>query len=540
MRLDSHARVASTVVAFGPPMSMIRHRFGGNLRAVRVSVLRRRPPRTADPRLRFFDRLGRLEGDRASDSGGTRGPDRMTEQEAPTEVDRGHPDDGERGGTCMKFRKLGALAGVSLLVLSACSSAPAASTAPTGGASGSALQPSSAQPAGDSSKGKITIAIELPQQGSEKAASDPIINGVKLAVKLAGGTAGGYAIDIPQSALYDDALNGAHDPQTGANNMSKIVADQNVVAVIGPLNSSVAKAQIPISNAGGVLQCSPANTNQDLTQGAPAKQLRTKPNNYIRVVTTDNVQGPAAAQYIYDVLGKKSVYVIDDTETFGKGVADAFAAEFTKRGGKVVKHDGAPKTTQDYVSIMTAAKALTPESIYFGGVTATGGARILLAAQQVGLGDVPFVGPDGINDGSGETKDSFLNLGAAAAKNSYSTLAGIGDFPGRAQFEVDYKAAYNTSPTGYAGTGFACAQVVIDALNRAGKTSPANLGALREAVRAAGTATDVSYTTIVGKITFDANGDTSQKIVSIYSVDPAAANGKGDWKFETQVDYAAK
>ncbi len=64
---------------------------------------------------------------------------------------------------------------------------------------------------------------------------------------------------------------------------------------------------------------------------------------------------------------------------------------------------------------MTAAKALNPESIYFGGVTATGGARILLAAAQVGLGDIPYVGPDGINDGSGATKDSFLNLAAAKA-----------------------------------------------------------------------------------------------------------------------------
>jgi branched-chain amino acid transport system substrate-binding protein len=439
----------------------------------------------------------------------------------------------------MKFGKLGVLAGVSVLVLTACNPTTGASTAP-GASGGTGLKPSSAQPAGDSSKGKVTIAIELPQQGSEKAASDPIINGVKLAVKLAGGTAGGYAIEIPQSALYDDALNGAHDPQTGANNMSKIVADQNVVAVIGPLNSSVAKAQIPISNEGGVLQCSPANTNPDLTKGDPAKQLRTKPNNYIRVVTTDDVQGPAAAQYIFDVLKKKSVYIIDDTETFGKGVADAFEAEFKKRGGTVVKHDAAPKTTTDYVSIMTAAKALNPESIYFGGVTATGGARILLAAQQAGLGDVPYVGPDGINDGSGETKDSFLNLASTAAKTSFSTLAGIGDFPGRAQFEVDYKAEYNASPTGYAGTGFACAQVVLDALNRAGKTSPADLKAAREAVRAAGTATDNTYHTIVGDITFNADGDTSQKIVSIYSVDAAGANGKGDWKFETQVDYAAK
>ena len=265
----------------------------------------------------------------------------------------------------MNFRKVGALAGVALLTFAACST-PGATTAPTGssggpaaspgagesaGASGGAgLTPTSPKPAGDSSKGTVTIAIELPQQGSEKAASDPIINGIKLAVKLAGGTAGGYALEIPQSAIYDDALNGAHDPQTGANNMSQIVADDATVAVIGPLNSSVAAAQIPISNEAGLLQCSPANTNPDLTKGQPAADLRTGPNNYIRVVTTDDVQGPAAAQYIYDVLGKKSVYVIDDTETFGKGVADAFDAEFKKRGGTVVKHDAAPKTTQDYVS----------------------------------------------------------------------------------------------------------------------------------------------------------------------------------------------
>ncbi|HET9345912.1 MAG TPA: branched-chain amino acid ABC transporter substrate-binding protein [Candidatus Limnocylindrales bacterium] len=441
----------------------------------------------------------------------------------------------------MNFRKVGALAGVAILTFAACST-PGATTAPSGAASpgasgGTGLTPTSPKPAGDSSKGTVTIAIELPQQGSEKAATDPIINGIKLAVKLAGGTAGGYAVEIPQSAIYDDALNGAHDPQTGANNMSQIVADEATIAVIGPLNSNVGAAQIPISNEAGLLQCSPANTNPDLTKGAPAADLRTKPNNYIRVTTTDDVQGPAAAQYLFEELGKKSVYIIDDTETFGKGVADAFDAEFVKRGGTVVKHDAAPKTTQDYVSIMTAAKALNPEAIYFGGVTATGGARILLAAEQAGLGDVPYVGPDGINDGSGETKDSFLNLAGASAKNSYSTLAGIGDFPGKAQLDVDYKNEFGIDATGYAGMGYACAQIVLDALERAGAEGAADMAALREAVRVAGTATDVTYSTVLGDITFDENGDTSQKIVSIYSVDTAGANGKGDWKFETQVEY---
>ncbi len=409
----------------------------------------------------------------------------------------------------MKLTKVGAIAGIAVIALSAC-----------GG--------------GNAAKGTVKFAIELPLQGSELAASEPIINGVKLAIKQAGGKVGGYTVELPKTAIFDDALNGAHDAQTGATNMTKIIGDPDIIAVIGPLNSSVAKAQIPISNEAGLAQCSPANTNPDLTKGDPAKTLRTKPNNYIRVVTTDDVQGPAASQYIYDVLGKKSVYVIDDTETFGKGVADAFVADFTQRGGKVVKHEGVPKTTSDYVSIMTAAKSLNPESIYFGGVTATGGARILLAAAQVGLGDVPFVGPDGINDGGAATQDSFLNLGAAAAKSAYSTLAGIGDFPGKAKFDTDYKAEFGIDATGYAGQGFACAQVMLDALARAAATNPKDNAALREALRVAMTDVAHKYTTIQGDITFDAGGDTSQKIVSIYNVKD------GNWNFLTQVDYAAK
>ena len=439
----------------------------------------------------------------------------------------------------MRLHKVAALAAISILAFAACSSG-GASTAPSAAASGAVVDTMSAAPQGDISKGTVKFAIELPRQGSEKAASDPIINGIKLAVADAGGAAGGYKIEIPDSVIYDDALNGAHDPQTGANNMTKIVSEPDVVAVIGPLNSNVAKAQIPISNAAGLLQCSPANTNTGLTKGADAAQLRTKPNNYIRVVTTDDIQGPAASQYIYDVLGKKSVYIIDDTETFGKGIADEFEKDFTGRGGTVVKHEGVPKTTQDYVSIMTAAKALNPEAVYFGGVTASGGARILLAAIQAGMADIPYVGPDGIFDGSATTKDSFLNLAKADAKNSFSTAAGPGTFDKKEQFDAHYLNVLKTAPTGYAGQGYACAQIVIDALNRAGATNPADMVALREAVRVAGTDTTVKYPLIVGDVTFNADGDTSQKIVSVYSFDPTGADGAGDWKFETQVDASDK
>src|SRR5438552_12650050 len=121
----------------------------------------------------------------------------------------------------MKLRKVGAIAGIGVLVLAGCNQGT------TGGGGGG--------------KGTINIGIELPQQGSELAGTQPVINGIKLAVKDAGGAAGGWTVDIPNSVILDDAKDGVHDPQTGAQNMQALTANPNVIAVIGPQNSSVAK-----------------------------------------------------------------------------------------------------------------------------------------------------------------------------------------------------------------------------------------------------------------------------------------------------------
>ena len=416
----------------------------------------------------------------------------------------------------MKLRTLSVLAAGAAIVFSACSAGPGGS-----GAAGGRT---------------VYIGIDLPQQGSELAGAEPVINGIKLAIKDAGGKAGPYTVDAPKSVILDDAKDGKHDPQTGAQNMSSLVANDQVVAVIGPLNSNVAKVQIPISNEAGLLQCSPATTNEGLTKPEfGAKDVRSKfPDriNYIRVVTTDDKQGPAAAKYILEVLKKKSVYIIDDTETFGKGIADNFQKYLTDNGGTVVARDGIPSSVTDYGPYMTAAKAKNPEAIYFGGVTASGGARILKAAVQAGMGDIPYIGPDGIFDGGASTQDSFLNLAGDDAKNAYATAAAVGDYPGRAEFAAKFKAEYGKDPTGYSATGYACAQVILNALGRAGDT-PDNK-TLREKLRAAAVDPSVTYQSVIGEFKFDANGDTSQLIISFYGYDPATK----DWAFKSQLDFA--
>ena len=163
--------------------------------------------------------------------------------------------------------------------------------------------------------------------------------------------------------VQDDAVNGVHDPQQGAKNLQTLVADTTVIGVVGPYNSGVAKAEIPISNEAGLLMCSPANTNNGVTQPPEGDTYRTAhPDkiSYIRTATPDSIQGPSMADYMYNDLGVKSVYIIDDTETFGVGVGDTFQAEFTKLGGTVVKRDSAPKSTSDYTPLFTAVAGQKP------------------------------------------------------------------------------------------------------------------------------------------------------------------------------------
>jgi branched-chain amino acid transport system substrate-binding protein len=379
----------------------------------------------------------------------------------------------------------------------------------------------------------VKVGITLPLSGSALASAGPARDGALLAIKEA--NIPGYKIE---TVVLDHAVNGVHDPQQGAKDMQTLVADDGVMAVIGPFNSSVAKVQIPISNEAGLLQCSPANTSPDLTKGDAGKELRAKnPDkiNYIRVATTDDIQGPAVAQYGINTLGLKTVAIIDDTETYGKGIADAFAAEWEKDGGTVVGREGAPKGTTDYTAILTKFAANNPDAVFFGGVTATGGGLVRKQMQQAGLdpAKVAYLGGDGIQDGPGTVDGSFINIAGQAAENSSSSVAAIAEYPGKDDFNKKYKAAYGVDAGAYSASGYACAQIVLDAI----KAAAAKGDLTRDAVRTAGTDTATTFNTVLGPVQFDSVGDTSQKIISLYKVDLTAADGAGDWVFATQVDY---
>ena len=146
----------------------------------------------------------------------------------------------------------------------------------------------------------------------------------------------------------DVGPSGLHDPTVGAANVTALISDALVAGIVGPFNSSVAKAEMPIANQAPIAQISPANTNPCLTKDTDASGCSGKNNllptlrptnkvNYFRIATTDDHQGPAGADYLYKQNVKK-VYVIDDAETYGIGIANTFVGEWKKLGGTVLGH----------------------------------------------------------------------------------------------------------------------------------------------------------------------------------------------------------
>ncbi|HLG72043.1 MAG TPA: branched-chain amino acid ABC transporter substrate-binding protein [Chloroflexota bacterium] len=395
----------------------------------------------------------------------------------------------------------------------AASAKPAASGATASGAAAAALPPGST----------VTIGVELPMSGGEAANGVPTSDGVKLAVDQANAKSGmKYKYQVQ---ILDDAVNGKHDPAQGAKNIQQFIADKNVMGVVGPFNSNVAQAEIPLTNEAGLVQISPANTNPDLTKTDAAKDLRkAHPDqiSYFRVCTTDDFQGPAGADYAFKTLNKKAVFIVDDNETYGKGLADEFEKRFTSDGGKVLGHEHLSANQQDFKALLTKAKATNPDLIYYGGVTTTGGGLLRKQMTDVGMQQITMMGGDGI------VEDEFIKEAGSAGQGTWGTVAApIADkLPEAQDFIKAYNAKY-TQPAdkigAYSASGYDAANIIIQAVE--------NAGASRPAVRAY-VAGLKDFKGALGTYGFDQFGDTTDKIISLWSVDNGAWVAKDQFAFK--------
>jgi branched-chain amino acid transport system substrate-binding protein len=354
----------------------------------------------------------------------------------------------------------------------------------------------------------LRIYSSFPLTGSAGPSSTAMVNAINMAIEQK--TKGGLVCDgkfkIDYKSLDDaTAAAGKWDAAKEQENANIAVADKDTIAYIGTLNSGAAKVSIPILNAANIAMVSPANTYPGLTKGPesgaeanePGVYYQKGPQNYARVVPADDIQGAVGAKWAKS-LGAKSVYILDDTELYGKGLANVFEKTAKEIGLKVLGRDGIDGKAADYKALATKIGGLKPNLIYFGGITQNNPGQILKDLRAAGVKAL-FMGADGIFD------QAFIE--AAGADVANGVLATFGGTPEKSlpaagkKFLADYKAKYKINPEGYAIYAYEAFGVVLNAIT---KVCKADRAAVRDAVMST-----KNFKGVLGTWSFGPTGDTT-------------------------------
>ena len=356
----------------------------------------------------------------------------------------------------------------------------------------------------------VTIGIELPLTGADAEGAARIKYGAEMAIDEANAKGGvaGYKLDM-MTLDSGTASAGQYDPAQAATNAKKFTADPKVVAVIGPEMSGEGKAMSAILSAADLATVTPSSTNPDITDPKFAGQYRPKGKAvYFRTVTTDAFQGPNMANYMKDKLKVKSVYILDDSGTYGVGIANAFEAQAKKIGIKVLGHDQLNPKEADYTTILTKIKGLNPDALYYGGV---GQAGVKIAKQaydvvpkMIKAGGDGMYGPDILQGG-----------GFPAVEGWYSTIASphVLDDPAMKDWVARFTKKFGTGPDDYAITAYDAGLVVLDAIKRVvASGKEVNRSNVRDAIQT------TKIQTLQGEVSFDENGDIVNKVISVFQI----------------------
>jgi branched-chain amino acid transport system substrate-binding protein len=358
---------------------------------------------------------------------------------------------------------------------------------------------------GETAAKTAKIGVIAPLSGDLSALGLGIQHSVELAVKQANEnkTIPGWTLEVdPQD---DQGL-----PDPGKNAATKLAGDDEVIGVVGTLNSSVAQSVQPVLNSANIAMVSPANTNPTLTKGADPANPQRAYDSYFRTCTTDDVQGPFAAKYLLD-QGIKNVATIHDKKAYGQGLVAAFTSSFESGGGKVVEAETINPDDKDFSSVISKVKGAGPEAVYYGGEFPQG-APMSQQMKSAGL-DVPLMGGDGLKS------EQYFALAGSTADGDLSTSVGAPPetLDSAKQFLADYEAAGFADPyEAYGAYSYDAANAIIEAL----KTSLADAEDAKSARQATVEALGgVSFQGATGDVSFDEFGDATAKVLTVYKVE---------------------
>ena len=384
-----------------------------------------------------------------------------------------------------------------------------------GGGGGGAVEALPSASCGPIRKGEeepdALIASDFPLQGANRSLTTEMADAIEYMLEQqdwkAGDTVLGY-----QSCDDSTAQAGSWDSAKCSSNGRAYANNASVIGVIGTFNSGCAKLVIPIANRESLAMVSPANTYPGLTEGGPGTEAGEPDNyypsgtrNYARVVWNDQFQGAANAQYAKE-LGLKKIFILNDGETYGLGIAQLFEDYAGSLDIQIVANQKWDKKASSYESLASKISSSGADAVFLGGIVCNNGGK-LIKDIKAGAPNVQLLGPDGW------TPISATIEGAGAAANGmYITQPGVpvDQLKGAGKEFVDgFTEAVGKAPNPYTAYAAQAAQVLLAAIEKGGTDRAAVSSALFE--------TDVTDG-IIGSFQIDENGDTTLGLVSVYQV----------------------
>lgn len=359
-------------------------------------------------------------------------------------------------------------------------------------------------PAHAAEVGTIKIATHSPLSGGQAPLGESIRNGARLAVEHLSGPLAklGFAVRV---VPFDDRAK----PDVGRANASKIVADPDILLVIGHLNAGVALPSSEVYGAGNLAMISPANTDPRLTDRKLA--------NVFRVVGRDDLQGVAGAEFARS-LGFGTVHILHDGTGYGLSIAEVFRVHASKIGLTVVGFGGTSEKL-NFDPVITPILTRKPDIVYFGGLYDQGG-LFFKQARARGLGSA-FMGPDGM-----DTSELVRTAGDAVAGMHYTAIVGPASvYPRTARFAEDYKRKFGEAPRPFAAQAYDATAIGLAAIERAvraGGGGPPTRAQVAEEIRRT-----KGFKGLTGTFAFDAKGDAvpaSYFVFRVVSGNPARWN----------------
>jgi branched-chain amino acid transport system substrate-binding protein len=353
----------------------------------------------------------------------------------------------------------------------------------------------------------VKIGVLAPLDAGLTEFGKGIRNSVQVAIDQAN-----KADAIPGWEIELVAVNDSSDPPTGAAGAATLVADPAVIGVVGTYNSGVAQAALPVLAPAHLALVSPGNTLADLTLGPDAANPVRPNDNYFRLVASDALQAPFLAKAVRQT-GARRVAVVSETKAVSKGLADSFAAAFKKDGGTVAVQQVVPDAATDFKDFLDAALPDKPDAIVFGGEYQV---AAVLRKQATAAGyKGPIVGGDGIKDAA------YITEAGAASKGDLASTVGVPleSLGGAKAFLKAYKKAkFSDPPSDFGPYAYDAANLIISAAKKilAGPADAIPADARAQVVAAI----QASHTKgVSGPISFDAFGDTTHRVFTLYRVD---------------------